>query len=214
MTLSLFAGTEQGRVCAQTMLDIPYGPGPCQLIDVYLPRFPCPSNSFEDLSGFMVPPLVDLGIVVVAPEYTMAPKGFDILLFLSSSLLTVSPSHPLSGIYLCGHSAGAHLVAMVLATDWSQPEYGIQPNIRGLSLQFDLTPLITLYSLPLLFEVFLFPLIFLQLGHRLVIAVGQHDPPEFRRQSLEFHQVCVKPAAHESTQCNKIVSDSLLCDSF
>ena len=37
---------------------------------------------------------------------------------------------PLSrGIYLCGHSAGAHLAAMVLSTDWSQ--YGVVPDIKG-----------------------------------------------------------------------------------
>lgn len=34
-----------------------------------------------------------------------------------------------SGLYLCGHSAGAHLTAMVLSTDWSQ--YGILPQIKG-----------------------------------------------------------------------------------
>lgn len=36
---------------------------------------------------------------------------------------------PLSGLYLCGHSAGAHLAAMVLSTDWSQ--YSITPQIKG-----------------------------------------------------------------------------------
>lgn len=35
----------------------------------------------------------------------------------------------LSGLYLCGHSAGAHLAAMVLSTDWS--EYGVTPQIKG-----------------------------------------------------------------------------------
>lgn len=35
----------------------------------------------------------------------------------------------LSGLYLCGHSAGAHLAAMVLSTDWSQ--YSITPQIKG-----------------------------------------------------------------------------------
>lgn len=35
----------------------------------------------------------------------------------------------LSGLYLCGHSAGAHLAAMVLSTDWSQ--YSITPRIKG-----------------------------------------------------------------------------------
>lgn len=34
-----------------------------------------------------------------------------------------------SGLYLCGHSAGAHLAAMVLSTDWSQ--YNVTPQIKG-----------------------------------------------------------------------------------
>lgn len=34
-----------------------------------------------------------------------------------------------SGLYLCGHSAGAHLAAMVLSTDWS--EYSVSPQIKG-----------------------------------------------------------------------------------
>lgn len=215
-------GTEQGRVCAQTMLDIPYGPGPCQLIDVYLPRFPCPNPPVliyihggywqllsKDLSGFMVPPLVDLGIVVVAPEYTMAPKGDldQMVAEMRKAVAFVAKQYSqFSGIYLCGHSAGAHLVAMVLATDWSQPEYGIQPNIRGAMLVsgvYDLRPLLNTYvndPLKLNMEAAvrnspeLFPdaIWASQLGHRLVIAVGQHDPPEFRRQSLEFHQRLVK----------------------
>lgn len=37
------------------------------------------------------------------------------------------------GIYLCGHSAGAHLAAMVLSTDWT--EFGVVPDIRGSALR-------------------------------------------------------------------------------
>lgn len=33
------------------------------------------------------------------------------------------------GIYLCGHSAGAHLAAMMLLTDWSK--HGVTPNLKG-----------------------------------------------------------------------------------
>lgn len=35
-----------------------------------------------------------------------------------------------SGLYLCGHSAGAHLAAMVLSTDWSK--YSVSPQIKGM----------------------------------------------------------------------------------
>lgn len=36
---------------------------------------------------------------------------------------------PFRGIYLCGHSAGAHLAAMVLSTDWT--EFQVVPDIKG-----------------------------------------------------------------------------------
>lgn len=36
---------------------------------------------------------------------------------------------PFRGIYLCGHSAGAHLAAMVLSTDWT--EFHVVPDIKG-----------------------------------------------------------------------------------
>lgn len=39
---------------------------------------------------------------------------------------SLSPSR---GIYLCGHSAGAHLAAMVLSTDWT--EFQVVPDIKG-----------------------------------------------------------------------------------
>lgn len=39
--------------------------------------------------------------------------------------VSVSPR----GIYLCGHSAGAQLAAMMLLASWT--EHGVTPNIQG-----------------------------------------------------------------------------------
>lgn len=38
-------------------------------------------------------------------------------------------SGPPRGIYLCGHSAGAHLAAMMLLVNWT--ERGVMPNLKG-----------------------------------------------------------------------------------
>lgn len=38
-------------------------------------------------------------------------------------------SGPPRGIYLCGHSAGAHLAAMMLLVNWT--ERGVTPNLKG-----------------------------------------------------------------------------------
>lgn len=40
-----------------------------------------------------------------------------------------SVSAPHRGIYLCGHSAGAHLASMMLLASWT--EHGVVPNLRG-----------------------------------------------------------------------------------
>lgn len=42
--------------------------------------------------------------------------------------VSVSPR----GIYLCGHSAGAHLAAMVLLANWTK--HGVTPNLQGFLL--------------------------------------------------------------------------------
>ena len=47
---------------------------------------------------------------------------------LSVIRVSVSPR----GIYLCGHSAGAHLAAMVLLARWTK--HGVTPNLQGFLL--------------------------------------------------------------------------------
>lgn len=39
-----------------------------------------------------------------------------------------APTRP-RGIYVCGHSAGAHLAAMLLLANWTK--HGVTPNLRG-----------------------------------------------------------------------------------
>ena len=41
----------------------------------------------------------------------------------------LSPLTQPRGIYLCGHSAGAHLAAMMLLADWTK--HAVAPNLRG-----------------------------------------------------------------------------------
>ncbi|XP_069606787.1 kynurenine formamidase isoform X2 [Ranitomeya imitator] len=103
-----------------------------------------------------------------------------------------------AGIYLCGHSAGAHLVAMTLCTDWT--EYKVIPDIKGALLVsgvYDLLPIIDTYvndALKMSQEVALknSPM---QYGRHMnagtcqvVIAVAEHDSPEFHRQSQQYFQ--------------------------
>ncbi|XP_040293743.1 kynurenine formamidase isoform X3 [Bufo bufo] len=69
------------------------------------------------------------------------PTKFPILVYVHGGYWQF-----LSGVYLCGHSAGAHLVAMTLCTDWM--EYGVTAGIKGAVLVsgvYDLQPIIHTY---------------------------------------------------------------------
>ncbi|KAA8595167.1 hypothetical protein FQN60_012302 [Etheostoma spectabile] len=159
---ALKEGTERARGLAQTLLNVPYGEGDGEKLDVYIPS----TNSLDvplviylhggywqflskEESGFMAVPLVDKGVVVVAVGYDIAPKGnMDLMVSqVRRSVVSVVQQYShISGLYLCGHSAGAHLAAMVLSTDWS--EYSITPQIKGAFLVsgiYDLLPILSTY---------------------------------------------------------------------
>ncbi|CAM9586751.1 unnamed protein product [Lampetra fluviatilis] len=215
---ALQEGTARGKAVAETILDVSYGPGDDEKMDIYMPLKPNPAPPVfvyihggywrilgKEFSGYMVPPLVESGAVVVALSYTLSPKGsMDLMvdqMRRAVAFISRQYSH-FSGMYLCGHSAGAHLAAMVLATDWSLPEYGVTPDIKGgflLSGVFDLRPLVETYvnehlkmtledmarNSPMLKVDAMAPLA----GNcRIVLAVAEHDTPEFHRQSQELEQ--------------------------
>uniref|UniRef100_A0A8B9VMB2 Kynurenine formamidase n=1 Tax=Anas zonorhyncha TaxID=75864 RepID=A0A8B9VMB2_9AVES len=198
----------RARASTRTALHVPYGEGDGERLDLYLPEEP--SDTFpafvyihggywqslsKDASGFAALALVARGIAVVAVGYDTAPKG---------STCCAVPSHICSwlllfrGIYLCGHSAGAHLAAMVLCTDWT--EFGVVPDIRGAVLVsgvYDLEPILHTYvndalnmsrevaqrNSPMLCVTQAVPA-----ACEVLVAVAQHDSPEFRRQSQEYSQ--------------------------
>ncbi|KAI1886460.1 hypothetical protein AGOR_G00195980 [Albula goreensis] len=211
---ALKEGTEKARSATQTLLNVPYGERDSEKLDVYVP-----SSSSLDLplviylhggywqflskeeSGFMAVPLIQKGVVVVAVGYETAPKGnMDLMVSqVRQSVVSVVQQYShISGLYLCGHSAGAHLVAMVLSTDWSQ--YSLKPQIKGaflLSGIYDLLPVLSTYMnepLKMTEEVAernspsrLVP----QLSQAssncdIVVAMAQNDSPDFRKQSEEY----------------------------
>ncbi|XP_073166287.1 kynurenine formamidase isoform X3 [Lepidochelys kempii] len=151
-------GTRRAQATMQTLLHVPYGGSDGEKLDIYLPTDP--SEAFplvlyihggywqflsKEVSGFITPPLVTQGIAVVAVGYDLAPKGHLDLMVAQvrrSVAFIVQQYSKISGVYLCGHSAGAHLAAMVLSTDWE--EYGVTPDIKGAFLVsgvYDLEPI-------------------------------------------------------------------------
>ncbi|XP_036409178.1 kynurenine formamidase-like [Megalops cyprinoides] len=211
---SLREGTQTARGVARTLLDVPYGEGEGEKLDIYMP-----SSSSSNLplviylhggywqflskeeSGFMAASLVPKGVAVVAVGYDIAPKGnMDLMVSqVRRSVLSVLQQYPrVSGVYLCGHSAGAHLAAMVLCTDWTQ--YGVSPQIKGAFLVsgiYDLLPILSTYvnePLKMTEEVALRnspgqlvpELKKASSACHIVVAVAQNDSPEFRKQSEDY----------------------------
>ncbi|NXI69282.1 KFA formamidase, partial [Anseranas semipalmata] len=210
------AGTRRAQATVQTMLHVPYGDGDGEKLDIYFPTdssetFPvfvyihggywqCLS---KDASGFAAPALVSRGVAVVAVGYDIAPKGHMDAMVLQvrrSLAFLVKQYSRIRGVYLCGHSAGAHLAAMVLSTDWT--EFGVAPDIRGAVLVsgvYDLEPILHTYvndalnmsrevaqrNSPILCVTQAVPA---AAACEVLVAVAQHDSPEFRRQSQEYSQ--------------------------
>eukprot|EP00123_Amoebidium_parasiticum_P018556 comp24238_c0_seq1/m.44808 comp24238_c0_seq1/g.44808 ORF comp24238_c0_seq1/g.44808 comp24238_c0_seq1/m.44808 type:complete len:313 (-) comp24238_c0_seq1:418-1356(-) len=155
-------------------------------------------------AGYMAPGLAQCGINTVVVEYDIAPKGdLDTMVAQCRAGLAFTVArfsgHP---VYVCGHSAGAQLAAMCGSTDWQAwgaPEVG--QAVKGLCLVsgvYDLEPIMLSYvDEPL----HLTPEAVIRnspqhpdfLKHMLKdcmvhVVVGQHDPPEFHRQSSEYYQ--------------------------
>ncbi|XP_039246193.1 kynurenine formamidase isoform X2 [Pipra filicauda] len=171
----------------------PTAPGPHSLSASLFPS--------KDESGFAAPPLVSQGVAVVAVGYDTAPRGHmdTMVLQVRRSLAFLVEQYPeIRGIYLCGHSAGAHLAAMVLFTDWT--EFHVVPDIKGAVLVsgvYDLEPILHTYvndALNMSREVaqrnspmrHVAPAV--PAACEVLVVVAQHDSPEFRRQSQEYSQ--------------------------
>ncbi|XP_066473521.1 kynurenine formamidase [Tiliqua scincoides] len=208
-------GTQSAQAATQTLLNVPYGLGEGEKLDVYLPKELCETFPLvlyihggywqflsKDVSGFAAQPLVTHGIALAAVGYDVAPKGQLELMVRQvrrSVVFAVQQYTGISGVYLLGHSAGAHLAAMVLSTDWT--EFGVVPNIKGAFLVsgvYDLEPITHTYVndvLNMSREVAQWnsplrcvPKLEGKRACQILIAVAQHDSPEFHRQSQEYFE--------------------------
>nr|XP_012611759.1 kynurenine formamidase isoform X3 [Microcebus murinus] len=208
--------TRRARATRRSLLHIPYGDSTGETLDIYLPHkapeaFPvfmfvhggywqCGS---KDESAFMVEPLTAQGVAVVTVAYDIAPRGSldQMVDQVTRSIAFVQKRYPRNeGIYLCGHSAGAQLAAMMLLADWT--ELGVTPNLKGFFLVsgvYDLEPILcTSQNAPLHLTLEdaqrNSPQLLMALTQpadptcHVLVIVGQHDSPEFQRQSREFYQ--------------------------
>lgn len=148
-------------------IDIPYGSGPLETLDVFpSPRAGAPVLVFihggwwrsldKSQHSFVAPTFVHAGAMVVLPNYALcpgtpeAPVGIDtIALQMVKALAWVWRNAALYGgdpkhIVVAGHSAGGHLAAMLLNCEWAQVGVDLPPNLvrsaLAISGVFDLEP--------------------------------------------------------------------------
>lgn len=128
--------------------DRAYGPDPQHRCDVYRStdaRDDAPilifwhgggwTNGYKEYVAFMAPAVVGLGMVLVAPGYRLAPghrlpAAFEDGLALTRHVIAHAADFGGRGdqIYLAGHSAGAHLAALVALRREEAGGAGIPPG--------------------------------------------------------------------------------------
>lgn len=118
--------------------DLAFGPGELHRLDLYVPEAPGPHPVHAFLHGgywraqdkrnfaFIAPPLLARGVMVAVLNYDLCPKvTLDGTVDSALAGLEWLGRHVASHggdparITLSGHSAGAHLAAAALATDWA-----------------------------------------------------------------------------------------------
>jgi arylformamidase len=200
------------RAILDHRLDVPFGPTLAEHVDVYpagenAPVLVYVHGGFWYLRtskefGFVARGPVSRGVATVVTNYDLCPRvTMDEIVRQTRAAVVWAYNNATSfggdpaRIHVAGHSAGGHLVAMLLATDW-EGEYGLPVDIikgaTAISGLYDLTP---------------FPYTFLQpklqLGYvqvyrnspirhlpgasaPLLVAYGDNETDEFKRQSEEY----------------------------
>jgi arylformamidase len=138
-------------------LDVPYGPSPRQMLDVFWPgrQRTAPMALFihggywqaldKSFSSHLARGLLAHGVAVAMPSYDLCPQ-------VTLSVLTGQLREAAAFLYrrhggrmlATGHSAGGHLAAMLMATDWAAHGLpaGMVANALAISGLFDLPPLV------------------------------------------------------------------------
>jgi arylformamidase len=196
------------RTTARAMLDQPYGPDERQRYDLFHAGAPDAPlvvfihggywqlGSRQD-TAFVAQGLIAAGVDVVLPSYSLCPavtiaQIIDEIRRCLVALWHATGKHPV----VTGHSAGGHLTAALIATDWHQVPGVPADLVRtgcAISGVFELAPLIpTTMNRALRLD----PASAHQAsplfwpppppGRTLVAAVGAHETGEFHRQSREM----------------------------
>jgi len=142
-------------------LDIRYGPGAKETLDLFVPARPARGTLMFIHGGywraldksehaFVAPAFVRAGYAVASVNYDLCPE-VTIATIVDETRRAVEwvvREGPARGapapLVIAGHSAGGHLVAMMYVTDWRARGFARAPFAGGVTLSgvHDLTPLV------------------------------------------------------------------------
>jgi|TARA_B110000467_G_C18226477_1_gene426120 arylformamidase len=204
----------RGRIPGR--LNIAYGSAPKETLDVFPPsngRAGGPAliyihggywqMSDKDDTTYIAPAFLDAGIAFIPLNYTLAPDaGVGVMvdecrraiawIWQNAAEIGVDPER----LYIAGHSAGGHLTAMMLSTDWASidPALPAAP-LKGacaLSGLYDLEPIRLTFLNDVLglspddakqsSPLYLDPLADIPL----ILSVGELETAEFQRHQTEL----------------------------
>ena len=193
---------------AHAELGLSYGPSPRQVVDIFWPSTArdvpialfihggywqaLDASWFSHLAGG----LNAHGIAVALPTHDLCP-AVSVAALVEQVRSAAEMLYRRHGrkMLSTGHSAGGHLTAMLMATDWPVRDPALPRDLvmAGLSISglFDLTPLVeTTINIPLGLDREeagrLSPLRFASPGLPLHAVVGGTEGPEYGRQSREM----------------------------
>jgi arylformamidase len=207
--------SDETRERLDSHLDVSYGPTIAEQPDVFPADDPdapvllyIHGGYWHSLSSkefsFVADGPVSAGVTVAVLNYALCPdvtineivrqsRAAVVWLTQNADEFGGDPSR----IYVAGHSAGGHLTAMVLATDWERYEISGENILGGCAISglFDLQPFPYTYLQPKL------QLTWGQVRRNspirhipddappLFISYGADETDELRRQSTDFHNV-------------------------
>lgn len=198
-------------------LDLAYGVSASETLDLFVPetKDPPPLHAFIhggywqilDKSDFsyLAEPYLEAGSAFASLNYDLAPKvGVDEIvrqmqrafawLYREGAGLGIDPDR----IYVSGHSAGGHLAAMVLATDWVARDLPADLIKGGCSVSgvYDLDPVRRSYHQAVLAldeatVAEMSPVTSLPRGQApVILALGSEETEEFHRQQRAYAKGC------------------------
>lgn len=211
------ARSEQARRDLRCELAIPYGPTLAETLDVFPGNPGGPivvflhGGSWMDLTStefsFVASGFVTNGATVVVPTYALCPAVTiaEITRQIRASIAWTYRNGAQYGadtsrIIVVGHSAGGHLVARLLQTDW-EGEYGMPSSVisGGCAITglFDLRPLPFTSDQPYLrltadHVLQESPILNIPVSSPpLLMTFGSRQPREYLRQSVDYHRALV-----------------------